>query len=193
MKTLNTLLISIFSIITFQAAAQEFIGSNVRLSKEIETGGSYSSSEIGLIKLNDQNDEFVFDIRLFPILTTPKDNDSITTMNKSVVLHFKTQFPVSDLDFLSNDGSEQTFTVPAELTINNITRAVNIRFGLHSAMAQTDEARGIQSFPAMVSFVIEINPAEYNLDFETINFVRTMYVEVRNGTINRTTNTSVTQ
>jgi len=193
MKALNTLLISIFSIITFQAAAQEFIGSNVRLSKDIETGGSFSANEIGLIKLNDQNDEFVFDIRLFPILTTPKDNDSIATMNKSVLLHFKTQFPVADLDFLSNDGSEETFTVPAELTINNTTRAVNIRFGLHSAMVQTDEARGIKSFPALVSFVIEINPAEYNLDFETINFVRTLYVEVRNGTINRTTNTSITQ
>jgi len=154
MKALNTLLISIFSIITFQAAAQEFIGSNVRLSKDIETGGSFSANEIGLIKLNDQNDEFVFDIRLFPILTTPKDNDSIATMNKSVLLHFKTQFPVADLDFLSNDGSEETFTVPAELTINNTTRAVNIRFGLHSAMVQTDEARGIKSFPALVSFVI---------------------------------------
>lgn len=186
-------MISIFSIITFQSTAQEFIGSNVRFSKEIETGGSFSADEIGLIKLNDQNDEFVFDIRLFPILTTPKDNDSIASMNKSVVLHFKTQFPVTDLDFLANDGSEQTFTVPAELTINNITQPVNIRFGLHSSMSRTDDARGIKSYPAMVSFVIEINPGEYDLDFETINFVRTIYVEVRNGTINRTTDTSITQ
>jgi hypothetical protein len=192
MKTLNTLLISIFSVIAFQVTAQEFIGSNVRLSKEIETGGAFSSNEIGLIKLNDQNNEFVFDLPLFSILSTP-NNDSIISLNKGVVLHFRTDFPVSDLDFLSNDGSEKTFTVPGELTINNITLPVNMNFGLHSSMAQVDDARGIKSYPAMVSFVIEINPAEYNLDLETINFVRSIYVEVRNGIINRSTSTLLTK
>jgi hypothetical protein len=191
MKALTRILLSVFSMITFQAAAQEFIGTNVRFSKDIEAGTSLSADQIGLIRLNNQSDEFSFDISMFPILTTPRDNDSIKSMNEKVVLSFRSQFPVNDLDFLSNDGSEKNFTIPGELTINNRTRPVTMIFGMHSSMARNDESRGIESYPVLISFIIEINPAEYGLDFETINFVRTIYVEVRNGIINKSDITPV--
>lgn len=191
MKVLTRILLSVFSMITLQAAAQEFIGTNVHFSKEIENGGSHSADEIGLIRLNNQSDEFSFDISLFPILTTPRDNDSIKSMNEKVVLSFRSQFPHNDLDFLSNDGSEKTFTVPGELTINNRTRPVTVILGMHSSMALDDETRGIDSYPVLISFIMEINPSEYGLDFETINFVRSIYVEVRNGIINKSSITPV--
>jgi hypothetical protein len=191
MKTLRTLIVSLFTLIALQASAQDFVGSTVRFAKEIETGGKLDATHIGLIKLNDQNDEFVFDIPLYPILTSPRDNDSITTMNKNIMLHYRADFPVSDLDFLANDGSESSFVIPGELTINNITRPVKMNLSVHGAAPYIDEARGIKSYPALISFTLEINPAEYNLDFETINFVRTIYVEVRNGVINNTTETSI--
>ncbi|MCE3279587.1 MAG: hypothetical protein K0S44_1778 [Bacteroidetes bacterium] len=191
MKTFTRILLGVFSMITFQAAAQEFIGTNVRFTKEIEAGGSKSTDEIGLIRLNNQSDEFSFDISMFSILTTPKDNDSIKHMNERVNLSFRCQFPHNDLEFLSNDGSETEFTIPGELTINNRTRPVNLILGMHSSMIKNDETRGIDSYPVVVSFIMEINPAEYGLDFETINFVRSIYVEVRNGVINKSNITPV--
>jgi hypothetical protein len=190
MKTLKTILTTILLATSISAVGQDFIGTNVRFSKDIETGGSYTAGEIGLIKLNDQNDEFSFDISLFPILTSPASNDSIRGVNRQVDLNFHAQFPSGDLDFLSNDGSERIYTVPGELTINNITRPAKVMFGIHSSMSQTNEALGIKTFPALVSFIIEINPAEYGLDFETINFVRVIRVEVRNGILNRSTQNS---
>ncbi|MDF2436671.1 MAG: hypothetical protein K0Q95_1047 [Bacteroidota bacterium] len=191
MKTLKTIITSfLIAASSIGVLAQDFIGTNVRFSKEIETGGSYTAGEIGLIKLNDQNDEFSFDISLFPILTSPAANDSITGLNKQVDLNFHAQFPAGDLDFLANDGSEKTYSIPGELTINNITRPVKMVFGIHSSMTQANGALGIKTFPALVSFIIEINPAEYGLDFETINFVRVIRVEVRNGILNRSTQNS---
>lgn len=193
MKTLGLLLISIFSVITFHIPDQEFIASNIHFSKYAETGKTFTANEFGVIKLNNENDEFVFDVPLYPILTSSKSNDSINNINRKVLLHYKADFHVADLDFLSNDGSQKTFTIPGELTINNVTLPVNTTFSMHGAMEQADENRGIKSYPALISFVIEINPAEYNLDFETINFVRTIYIEIRNGVINRTDNASLTR
>jgi hypothetical protein len=191
MKTWIGILISLFSMISFQAIAQEFIGSNVRFSKEIESDGNRTATEIGLIRLNEQNNEFSFDISLFPILTSPRGNDSITNLNKQVNLNFRAEFPVSDLSFLTNDGTEINLTIPGELTINSRTHPVNLFMGIHSSLQLKDEARGIESYPALISFVLEINPADYGLDFETINFVRTISVEVRNGAINKTDSTPI--
>lgn len=190
MKTISLLLISIFSVFTFHTPDQEFIASTVRFSKYIETGRTLSTNEFGVIRLNNENDEFVFDVPLYSILTSPRNNDSITALNKKMLVHYKADFPVNDLDFLANDGAQKTFSIQGELTINNITLPVNTVFSLHGAMEQADEARGIKSYPVLVSFLIEINPAEYNLDFETINFVRSIYIEVSNGVINRTNGSS---
>ncbi|HEX8516267.1 MAG TPA: hypothetical protein VF868_08710 [Bacteroidia bacterium] len=185
MKTISKLFICLFTIIGFESFSQDFIGTNVRFTKEIETGGSFTSNEIGLIRLNNQNDEFTFEIPMFTILTNPKNNDSITNLNREVRLSLKAHFPVDDLDFLANDGTEKTFDIPADLTINNRTLPVTIHMGMHSTMAKVVDTRGIKTYPALISFIIEINPAEYLLDFETINFVRSINVEVRNGIINR--------
>jgi hypothetical protein len=190
MKALKTLLMSFLIAIAIGSSAQDFIGSNVRFSKDIETGNKFAAEQVGLIKLNDQNNEFTFDISLFPILTSPRSNDSIVNLNRQVILNFHSQFPAGDLDFLANDGSERNYSIPGELTVNGITRQVTVGFGLHSSMSQTNEALGIKTFPALVSFIIEINPADFGLDFETINFVRTIRVEVRNGILNRSTQNS---
>lgn len=187
MKTLKSILMSFLIAMAINASAQDFIGSNVRFTKNIETGASYSAEEIGLIKLNEQNNEFSFDISLFPILTNPKDNDSITSINRRINLSFRSEFPASNLDFLSNDGSEINYFIPGELTVNGVTQPVKIQFGIHSSMTQTNEALGIKTFPALVSFVVEINPGDFGLDFETINFVNLIRLEVRNGVLNRAT------
>jgi hypothetical protein len=176
---------TVMALIALEVNAQDFVGSNVRLSKQIETGGEKNADEIGLIKLNNQNDEFSFDVALFPILSTPKDNDSIRDMNKKIFLKFTTHFHFTDLDFGANDGNEKHFTVPGEITLNNKTLPINLDVGIHGAMALTDENRGISTYPVLMSFIIDINPGDFGLDFETINFVRTISVEVRNGIINR--------
>jgi hypothetical protein len=193
MKTITLFLISIFSIITFQMTAQDLIGSNVRLTKEIETGGSFTASEIGLIRLNDQTNEFSFEISLFPILTSPKGNDSITNINRKVFLRFRADFPISNIDFFVNDGTEHDITLPGELTINNRTFPVNMQMGIHGALEQKNQARGIESYPVLISFMVEVNPAEYGLDFETINFVRSISIDVRKGIINKSTATPITR
>jgi hypothetical protein len=190
MKTITRILISVLSLLSFQLIAQDFIGTNVRLSKVIETGGDFSSTDVGLIKLNNQNDEFAFDIPMFTILTSPKHNDSITDMNRRVTCSLRMKFPVDELDFLANDGTEMNFKIPGELTINNVTLPVMVDIGMHSSRAKVDEARGIKSYPALVSFALEINPQEFGLEFETINFVRSIVIEVRNGIINRADSTT---
>ena len=170
--------------------SQEFIGTTIRFSKEAENGRLYSASRTGIIKLNDQNNEFSFNTSLFPILTSPSGNDSIMSLNKNMNLDLFAEFPVDDLDFYESNASESSFEIPAEITINGITRQVNIQMGVHKSIAHDVESRDAHSYPVRISFIIDVNPGDYNLDFETINFIRSISIEVRNGIINKSTGTN---
>lgn len=191
MKTLKKMCLVLLMAIAMRTYSQEFIGSSTNLWKEtgncdLYTGTChYSASEVGILKLNDQNDEFSFDVSLFPILTSPAENDSITSMNKNMYLNFSARFPIGDLDFYESNATESTLNIPGEITINGITKQVNLIMGIHVAIAHDVESRDVHSYPVRASFIIDINPADYNLDFETINFISLISVEVRNGVINK--------
>lgn len=193
MKTLKGICIAILmSIVVMKSYSQEFIGSNAKLFKETENCNNlapivcgFSTNETVLIKLNEQNDEFSFDVSLFPILTTPKSNDSIASLNQNIYATFSGKFPVSNLDFYESNATESSFSFPGELTINGITKPVNLSVGIFASNDRDEASRGIDTYPVKISFSVYINPADFKLDFETINFVSSILIEVRNGVINK--------
>jgi hypothetical protein len=181
-------------VIAVRTYSQEYIGSNTKFSKESEHCNKdtaicrFSAGESGIISLNAQNDEFSFTIPFFKILTSPKNNDSITDLNKNILVRFRGKFPISNLDFYNSNATESSFTFPGELTINEITQPVNLTANLFASVAIDDASRGLDTYPVRINFRMEINPADFKLDFETINFVRSITLEVRNGIINKTEN-----
>lgn len=190
MKTICTILTAFFLSFTIGIYGQEFIGNTAKLSKFKDTTAAvfYSANEICLIKLNDQTDEFIFNLPLFNILSS-STNDSITALNKLVFASYRADFPVSNLDFFSS-GAEASFDITGELTINGITKHAPLHLSLQSAPI-LENNRDIHSYPVKISFAMDINPAEYFLDYETINFTRTITIEVSHGVINRTNDNTI--
>jgi hypothetical protein len=191
METFKKICIAFLMAISVRTYSQEFIGSNIRFSKESEHCNRdtaicrYSAVDIGIIKLNEQNNQFDFDVSLFPILSSPRNNDSIISMNRNIYLNYRITFPVNNLEFYESNSTESSFAVPGELTINGITNPVIIYMGIFASAAQDVEYRDVHTYPVRISFMLDINPGDFKLDFETINFVRSITVEVRNGVINK--------
>lgn len=198
METFKKICITILMVFAVRTYSQEFIASNAMLSKESENCNSqspifcrYFATEVALLKLNEQNDEFSIYIPLFSILTSPKGNDSIANLNKNIYATFIGKFPVSNLDFYESNATESAFSFPGELTINGITKPINISMGIFASTDRDEASRGIDTYPVRISFTIEIDPGEFKLDFETINFINSIIIEVRNGVINKSTENQI--
>ncbi|HEY0029906.1 MAG TPA: hypothetical protein VGC65_04030 [Bacteroidia bacterium] len=185
MKTITLLTVLLLFFAGGIAAQEQYIASPVRLSKEAIGKISSVITENALIKLNNQNDEFTFAIRLYPILTSSSTNDSITTMNQNLVVDYKAEFPIDDLDFFDVGYEGKTYSLNGDLTIYNITRPLLINFYLHESTPEDINAKNIRSYPVRISFAFEINPAEYGLDYETANFTEKIIIIVENGIINK--------
>lgn len=174
-------------MVTFKINAQEFVSSDVRLSKEAIGKTTSVVSENAVIRLNNQNDEFVFSIRLFPILTSTNENDSITSLNQKMVVDYKAIFPIDDLDFFDAGNEGKRYTLYGDLTVNNITKPLQLDFYLQQYIAPDISIQDIQIYPVRISFAFEINPAEFGLDNETAKFTEKIIVVVGNGIINKST------
>lgn len=188
MKTIFIFLTSVFLMITVKIAAQEYVASPVKLSKEAIGKISSVLSENAVIILNDQNDEFAFAIRLFPILTALNEGDSIARLNQSLVMDYQAGFPIDDLDFYMPGNKSKQHSMDGNLTINNITKPVKINFYLYESVPQDISSKDVHTYPLRISFALEINPAEYELDIETAKFTEKIIVVVKNGIINRASN-----
>ncbi len=186
MKTIFNILTGLFISISVMAQAQEYVSSDVKLSKEAIGKTTADIVENAVIRVNEQNDEFAFSIRLFPILASSNDNDSIATLNKNMVLDYKASFPIDDLAFFEPGNNGKKFILRGNLTINNISKPVQLDFYLQEYMPQGLATKDIQTYPVRMSFALEINPAEYGLDNETAKFTEKIIIVVGNGIINRT-------
>lgn len=186
MKTKNIFFIIILFEISFKTSAQEFISSNVRVFRESGETISYSEKEIAVIKLNPQTNQFRVDF----CVSLTKKKDTIEEMNKQLSLDFKGQFPISDLDFYDLEGeSRKTYTITGELTINNITRTyTKIDFALHRSNSPNIYSPNVLSYPYNISFQLDINPIDFCLENILPDCPRTIFVEVKDGVINKFNN-----
>jgi polyisoprenoid-binding protein YceI len=178
-----------FSIIlvgmVFFLPKQQYVASHAHFAKQT-FGDSVQkvAEENAIIKLDYQTNEFNIDVNLFNILTSPNENDSIRDLNRTITLNYKTAFPVSDLDFFATANDDVNYTLEGELRINNVTRPAQLKMGLRRAPVQ-EFISGIYNYPVRVSFMININPAEFNLDNETAKFTEWIHVVVENGIVNK--------
>ncbi|MES2139605.1 MAG: hypothetical protein V4511_07835 [Bacteroidota bacterium] len=172
--------------ITFKTYAQEFISSNVRVFRETGETISYSENEMAVIKLNPQTNQFRVDFCVFLI----QKNDTLKETNQQLSLDFRGLFPISDLDFYDLEGeSRKTYTIIGELTINNITRSyTKIDFALHRSNFPNIYSPNVLSYPYNISFQLEINPIDFCLESILPNCPRTIFVEVKDGIINKFSN-----
>jgi polyisoprenoid-binding protein YceI len=106
-------------------------------------------------------------------------------MNRNVYVNFLGTFPVANLDFYTSNATESNFNMAGEVTINGITKPMTVEIGIHAAPVTDVRTVDVQSYPVRISFVMDINPGDFNMDFETINFINSITMEVRNGVINK--------
>jgi hypothetical protein len=185
MKTILKFLTAFLLMMPLSIHAQEFIASHVKLSKEAIGQTSSVSSDNAVLKLDDQTNRFSFSIRLFPILTSPNESDSIATLNQKISMSYKADFPIDNLEFYDAGANGKQYTMDGELSVNGITKPFRLNFYLQGAMAQDVNSHDIHSYPARISFAITINPAEYALDMETAKFTEKIIIMVENGVLNR--------
>lgn len=186
MKAKNIFFTIILFAIAFKTPAQEFLSSNVRVFRETGETISFSENEIAVIKLNPQTNLFRADFCVF--LT--RQNDTVEEMNQQLSLDFKGQFPISDFDFYDLEGeSRKLYTIVGELTINNITKTyTKIDFTLHRSTFPNIYSPNVLSYPYNINFQLEINPIDFCLENILPDCPRTIFVEVKDGIINKFSN-----
>ena len=182
MKTIFKFLTTIMIMMSVNLTAQDFISSAVRLSKEAIGKTTSVISENAVIKLNEQTDEFTFSIRLFPILTTATENDSIASLNQKIIMNYIAVFPIDDLSFFEAGNNGKRYTLKGDLTINEVTKPYELDFYLQKNLPQDLTT---YTYPVRISFALEINPAEFGLDNETAKFTEKIVIVIGNGIINK--------
>lgn len=183
MKTLHCYLTELLILIASHIPAQsDFISSRVYVLKE--TGEAIPAENAhALIKLNTHNYEFTINSCL--ILTI---SDSVTDKSQqtSIDLNFTGPFPIDNLDFYDVVNDKNIHVINGELTVNEITHAYKVNFGLHSPTSRNVYTQGIPSYSAHINFAIEINPIDFNLDNIPASFAKTLIIRVKDGIINKT-------
>lgn len=183
MKTLPCHLTALLILVTLGLAAQsDFISSRVYVLKE--TGETIPTENAhSLIKLNTHNYEF--NINSCLILTI---NDSITgkSQQTSIDLNFTGRFPIDNLDFFDVINDKNIHVINGELSINEITHAYKVNFGLHNPTSKNIYTQGTSTYSAHINFAIEIKPTDFSLDNIPVSFAKTLIIRVKDGVINKT-------
>jgi hypothetical protein len=190
MKTIFRLLTAFMIMISVSMTAQDYISSNVKLSKEAIGKITSVMSENVVIKLNEQNDEFTFSLRLYPILAGINENDSIASLNQKIILDYKGVFPIDNLSFFEAGNNGKRYTLKGDLTVNNITKPHELDFYLQESLPQDISTMDIHTYPVRISLALEFNPAEFGLDNETAKFTEKITIVIADGIINKSENES---
>ena len=182
MKTKHHIFSLFLFVIVCNTTAQEFLNSNARIFRETGESISHSEDEKSVIKLNPQTNQFRVDFCVWLNKTSSAD--------QQLTLEFTGPFPINDLDFYDLEGEgRKTYAIIGELTINNITRTyTQLHFTLHRSNLPNNYSPNVISYPYNIAFLFEINPAEFCLENILENCPRTLFVEVKDGIINRFTN-----
>lgn len=183
MKTITVFLTIVLLGIEYKTKAQEFVSSNVRIFQEAGKTISSKENEFSIIKLNSQTNQLSIDLCV--LLTNTYD--SLQELNQQLSLNFKGPFPIDDLDFFNLAGKEgKIYTVTGDLTINDIVKSYStLNFSLHTSNFPSIYSRDIESYPYHIGFLMEINPMDFCLEIVMQNCARTIFVEVKDGTINK--------
>lgn len=183
MKTITVFLTIVLFGIEYKTKAQEFISSNVRVFQEAGKTISSKENEFSIIKLNSQTNQLSIDLCV--LLTNT--NDSLEELNQELSLNFRGAFPIDDLVFFNLAGKEgQIYTITGELTVNDIVKTYStLNFSLHTSNFPSIYTRDVESYKYHISFLMEINPIDFCLEIVLQNCARIIFVEVKDGTINK--------
>ncbi|MFY9308318.1 MAG: hypothetical protein WAQ28_04630 [Bacteroidia bacterium] len=178
--TISSCLIMAASTLPAQPAQTDFKTSRIRVSTE--SGAVVSENTFAVIKLNTNSQEMdISSCILFDI------NDSATGKSEqaSMTINFKGQFPIENLDFYDVANDKNIHTMSGELTVNNITRAYKMNFGLHGPSSINVYTQDKRSYTAQISFAIEIDVDEFDLDVPP-SYAKTFIIAIKDGVINKT-------
>jgi hypothetical protein len=189
MKKIVYLVVSILFAMTIKMSAQEFISSRASISSDNE-GLIPSENESVLIQLNEQTSLFSVSSCILLKSLKGNKNDSALLINRQMYLNFKAPFPIDDLNFYDINNNEKLYSMSGELTIGEVTVPFKINFSLHGYTPQDIATNDIHSYPALISFTMEINPDDYRLEnvpscFAGNCFEKLIMVAIKNGTINK--------
>lgn len=191
MKTLATYVSILFLSIAFKLSAQEFISSPVRFSKETEENISFTGNDYAVIKLNTHTQEFSMGSCLIMGI-----NDTVTGKSEefNLTLNFAGKFPIDNIDFFDIANDNNIHTINGELTVNNVTHPYKINFGLHAANPSSNiYSQDIRNSNTRISFALEINTGDFELETIPLTFAKTIIVSVKNGVINKTGDNNTSQ
>jgi hypothetical protein len=188
MKTIASITTIILMLVVLKTSAQEFINSRATISVDSDVPIPFKDETV-LILLNEQTS--FFSVSSCILLRTVKlNNDSSATSNKPLFMNFKAPFPITNLDFYDPNNDKKQYTMNGELTIAETTKPFTIDFNLHSYASQNTVTNDFHSYPALISFTMQIDPDDYNLQnvpscFSNFCFAKLIMVSVQNGTINK--------
>jgi polyisoprenoid-binding protein YceI len=178
-------------IVQAKAQTQTLISSSVNLSTEVNGNINRLTDESAFISLNDGSNSFTARVSLLPIVNNADKKDSIALENNLLELNFTGQFPIENFSFYFDKNDNKTYEMNGLLTINGITNPYTITFTLRTPLRAdiTDEdvvpSTDDAYYPAEISFLITVNPADFGLDLEPFAFKGEVIAEVINGIINK--------
>jgi hypothetical protein len=178
-------------IVQINAQTQTFIGSSIKLSTEVNGIICRRSSDSAFICLNDESNYFTANVSLLPLVNKVDKEDSLAFENNLLALTFAGQFPIENLSFYFDKNDNAIYKMNGLLTVNGITNPYTLIFSLRTLLeadpideninTSTDDAY----YSAIISFLITMNPADFDLDIEPFAFKKEVDVEVVDGIINK--------
>jgi hypothetical protein len=174
----------------FKAQSQVIIGSPTIISTEVNGNINSVNNESTVISLNDASKEFTASVSLLPIVNNADEEDSLAEANNLLQLIFTGQFPIDNFAFFSDNNDDNIHRMNGLLSVNGISNPYTLSFTLQSPL-NTDKRNSEEVlsadasfFPFKISFIIEMNPADFGLDREPSAIEKDIIVEVTGGIIN---------
>ncbi|MFL5754287.1 MAG: hypothetical protein ACJ76F_12825 [Bacteroidia bacterium] len=184
---MRLLLSSFFLLILVQSVAQKLNPSNVNCAITLKDGTiQYYRSELLYIQI----DEGSHEIRIRLDLSTFKtEHDSVDEWLHKVekkVLKYKGTFPMESLVSLSNHNTKE-ISSNGDMYINKTHQHASIKFVLMNVDNSLLVNQGSSSsiYLAKLSFIIELNPDNYHLNFKHHAIAKPLKLSVGSGEINK--------
>lgn len=177
--------------IHINAQSQTFLGSKVNLSTEINDSLVLVTNEDAIITIKDADNSFTAKVSLFPIVNNPDGEDSLANENDLLQLVFNGKFPIENFSFYFDKNDDKSYSMNGILTMNGISKPFILPFTVRTPRkaAPLDENFVVSVddsyYAARISFVISINPADFDLDTEPIAFKKNVILEIVDGIINK--------
>jgi len=139
-----------------------------------------------VFSLNSSTGEFRAVINLFPVVSNPGKQDTLSFQGTPLQLVMNGRFPVGDISFLTSRENSKRYSMPCSCSIYDSVKTCIVQFNLLTYQDQPlVNETGATIYQSTMNFIMTIDPRDYGLDQEPYAINKPILIVAREAVLNK--------